>query len=97
MAEQINEYIYLELKYMEQLDRQMQTQESILLLADLGVVIGVMALMVLAQLLIDRASVYRSTRWWRTRAVCPKVISVLLWKTAGLTRSPYSMTVSTAW
>lgn len=55
VAEQINEYIYLELKYMEQLDRQMQTQESILLLADLGVVIGVMALMVLAQLLIDRS------------------------------------------
>lgn len=55
VAEQVNEYIYLELKHMEKLDQQMQTQEKWLLVADLAVIAAVLGVMALVQVLIDRS------------------------------------------
>lgn len=55
VAEQVNQYIYLELQHMEQLDRQMQTKEKWLIITDLAIIAAVLVLMTLVQFLIDRS------------------------------------------
>lgn len=55
VAEQVNQYIYLELQNMEQLDRRMQIKKKWLIITDLGIISAVLVLMTLVQFLIDRS------------------------------------------
>ncbi|MDO5141536.1 MAG: sensor histidine kinase [Eubacteriales bacterium] len=55
IAEQIDQYIYVELQHMEKLDERIQAREKWLILTDLGVIAVVLLAMTLVQLLIDRS------------------------------------------